>query len=392
VIAGDTTSEGPAGAPDGETPDERLLRTFLELVRIDSPSGEESGVAEYVTRALSAAGAAVRTDDRGYEADSDTGNIIAELDATADGPTIVLSAHLDTVEPGRGIRPVVEEGVVRSAGDTVLGSDDKAGVAAIIETVRRLRASGAPHPRVRVLMTVGEERGLQGAKALDEADATGDLCLVLDADGRPGGVVVCSPTHYTFSATFHGHASHAGVEPEKGRSAIAMAANAITSMSVGRIDPETTANIGQIHGGGATNVVAASCHVTGECRSLDVDKVEAVRERMDAAMRSAAAALGGSVSVIWTKEYDGFRFSDDDPILAIVEDAIRSAGLTPRRFATGGGSDGNILSAKGLRSLVLSTGMTAVHGTAESLAVEDLHALVRILMAVVTGPGDDGAS
>ncbi|HEX9093940.1 MAG TPA: M20/M25/M40 family metallo-hydrolase [Coriobacteriia bacterium] len=380
------STRAPGSPKRGETPvdpDDRLLATFLGLVRIDSPSGEEEAVARHLVDELRGIGLKVRVDDCGYDADSNTGNVIGELAGTAPGRTVVLAAHMDTVEPGRRIEPVVEDGIVRSAGNTILGADDKAGIAAILEALRRLVASGRPYPCVRVLFTVGEERGLQGAKALDQQDAAGDLCLVLDADGAPGGIVTVAPTHYTFTATFHGHAAHAGVEPEKGRSAIAMAARAIASMRLGRLDEATTANIGHINGGGATNVVAANCHVTGECRSADRARVEEVRSEMDAALRAAAKGAGGSVTVLWTKEYDGFAFRDDDPLLHMVEEAIRDAGLRPRRFATGGGSDGNVLAAKGLPSLVLATGMTAVHGTSESLAVGHLNSLVRLLLAVI---------
>ncbi len=325
----------------------------------------------------------VRFDDADKVLESECGNLIAEMAGTAPGRTIVMSAHMDTVEPGCGIEPVVTDGVVSSRGDTVLGADDKAGLAAIIECVRRIHESATPHAAIRVLLTVAEEKGLRGAKALVESDMSGDLCLVLDAAGAPGGIVTAAPTHYTFFASFRGHAAHAGVEPEKGASAVAMAANAVTSMRLGRLDPETTANIGQIMGGGATNVVSATCTLTGECRSLDPAKAESVRAEMDAAMRAAARSHGGNVDVEWTKEYDGFRFADDDERLAIVQDACRDVGIEPRRFHTGGGSDGSVFSAKGLASLVLSSGMMDVHGTAETLKVSDLVALERLLLAVI---------
>lgn len=361
----------------------RVLDTFLEFVGMDSPTGAEGAFGAHLAAVLEAAGMEVRRDSAEERTDSECGNIIAELSGDVPGLTLVLSGHMDTVEPGRGIAPVVEGGVVRSAGETILAADDKAGLAAIVEAVRRITEAGLSHSDIRVLVTVGEEIGLQGAKALDPADALGDLCLVLDGDGTPGGIVTAAPTHFTFKAAFQGHAAHAGVEPEKGSSAIVMACSAVASMRVGRIDAETTANVGAIHGGGATNVVAASCVLTGECRSLDPEKAEAQRAQMDAAMHAAASSHGGAVNVTWTKEYDGFRFSDDDSLVALVEDACRDAGLEPRRFRTGGGSDGNVLTAKGLPSLVLSSGMRDVHGTSESVAVADLESLVDLVLAVV---------
>jgi tripeptide aminopeptidase len=362
---------------------DRLLDTFLEAVRIDSPSGEEAAFGRWCAERLSALGCEVRFDDTAKVTGSDCGNLVAELSGNVGGATVVLSAHLDTVEPGRGIEPVVENGVVRSAGDTILGSDDKAGVAVILETLAVVRESGRPHARVRVLLTTGEEAGLRGAAAMDAADCTGDLCLVLDAAGEVGGIVMGAPTHYTFSATFSGIAAHAGVEPEKGRSAVLMAARAVSSMQLGRLDDKTTANVGEICGGGATNVVPATCSLTGECRSLDSARVEQVRAAMDAALKAAASEGGGSVTVEWTRQYDGYLFDDDDPAIAVVEAGIRAAGFEPKLFVTGGGSDANMLASKGLPSIAISCGMTSVHGTGETIAVSDMEGLVRVLLATI---------
>lgn len=360
----------------------RHLETFLDLVRISSPTGRERGVAEYAARVLREAGCSVRFDDTQGVTGSDTGNVVAALAGTAPGMVVAFSAHMDCVDPCEGVEPVVVDGVVRSAGDTVLGGDDKVGVAAALEAVRRLSESGEPHAEVRVLLTVGEEQGLNGAKALSREDAAADVCLVLDADGPVGGVVTAAPTHYTFDARFIGKAAHAGVEPENGVSAIVMAADAITRMDLGRLDERTTANIGTVQGGSATNVVAPSCSVTGECRSRDRQKVEAVRAAMDAAMHDAAAAHSGSVEVAWTLAYEGFDVAATSSAIALVESACDDIGVTPHRFATGGGSDGNVIAALGVPTLVLATGMSKVHTTDEELAVSDLERLADLLVAV----------
>jgi tripeptide aminopeptidase len=367
----------------GDAPVSRVLETFLEAVRIDSPAGEEARFGAWCADRLRRVGCSVRFDGTGPASGSDSGNLIAELPGHGGGTVVVLCAHMDTVEPGRGIRPVVADGVVRSSGDTILGADDKAGIAAIIEALRRVAEGGIVTSPVRVLLTTGEEMGLQGAKAISPQDCAGDICLVPDAHGPVGGIVGASPTQFTFRAGFAGVPAHAGVEPEKGASALVMAAKAICAMRTGRLDPGTTANVGVIRGGEATNVVTASCVIRGECRSLDPQVVEAVRLEMDGAMRAAARDGGGSVEIEWKKEYDGYRFGADDARLGLVVAACRDIGVTPEVFDTGGGSDANVLASKGLPAIALACGMNDVHGTGESIAVADLERLCDLLVAVL---------
>lgn len=361
--------------------DERLLATFLDLVRIDSPSRLEQKCAIYCESALRGLGFSVGYDDSMRVTGSDTGNLIAELPGDVDS-ALVLSAHLDCVEPCMGVVPVICDGVIVSAGETVLGSDDKAGLAAILEAVRRLAESGQPRPTIRCVFTVQEEVGLLGAKALAPESVRGDLCLVLDAAGTPGGIVIGAPTHYTFVAEFTGRASHAGVAPELGVSAITAAANAIAAMQLGRLDPETTANIGSIGGGTATNVVAAKTTLTGECRSLDPQRVEEVRTAMHEAMNRAAHDAGGEVDVIWNLEYRGFALDEDSPQVDLVRAACGDIGLKAETFTTGGGSDANIIAAMGVPTVALACGMEGVHSTSEQLEVADLEALTALTVAV----------
>lgn len=363
------------------TENERLLATFLDLVRIDSPSGSEAACARYCADALSACGCSVRYDDSAAVTGSDTGNLIADLPGDVPA-TLVLSAHMDCVEPCRGVVPEVRDGVVSAAGETILGGDDKVGLAAIIETVRRLTASGDPRPAIRCVLTVKEEVGLLGAKSLEPGAAAGDLCLVLDAAGAPGGIAVGAPTHYTFTAEFFGRASHAGVAPEEGISAIAMAADAVCAMDLGRLDEQTTANVGSISGGSATNVVPPSVSMTGECRSLDSERVEQVRAAMHDAMTRAAGRAGGEVSIEWTREYGGFTLDESSPEVALVKNACAEIGLAASTFRTGGGSDANVIAATGMPTLALATGMTDVHSTGERLAVADLEALTALTVAI----------
>ena len=369
-------------------PRNRLLDTFLELVRIDSPSGKEADVAEYCMRALRESGFVVRFDDTAALTGSNTGNLIATREGIGAG-SLVLSAHMDCVQPCEGVEPVLDGDIITSAGDTVLGGDDKGGIAVILEAIRRLDESGSAAPSIRVIFTVSEETGLTGAKALASEDVTGDVCLVLDAEGEPGGIVVAAPTHFTFLAHFVGQAAHAGVSPEQGRSALLMASRAVCAMKHGRLDQQTTANIGSIEGGTATNVVAASATVTGECRSIDPDRAEEVREAMDTAMREAARSGHGNVDISWTREYVGFQFADDDPLLTLVEESMRAVSIDPKRFATGGGSDGNIFFADGVPTLVLSSGLRDVHSVDESVDLADMESLVQVVMEVARRLADD---
>ncbi len=363
---------------------ERLVATFVALARIDSPSRREAELAGYCAAHLEDLGFDVRTDTAAGVTGSNTGNLIADLPPLdPDAPSLVLSAHLDCVQPCEGVEPLVAGGYISSAGETVLGADDKAGIAAILEGVQRAIEDGVRRGPVRVVLTVCEEVGLAGAKALDLAEVEGDLCIVLDADGPPGGIVVGAPTHYTFTATFTGVAAHAGAAPEKGISALVMAAEAITAMRLGRLDARTTANVGTIAGGTATNVVPAAVTVTGECRSLDDESVESVRAEMDALMSAAAAAHGGRVESVWTREYGAFEVAADAPAIGAVSAACADVGIEPRLFATGGGSDASIFASAGTPTLVLSCGMENIHSVDERIAVDDLETLTALVRAVI---------
>ncbi|MDR2587415.1 MAG: M20/M25/M40 family metallo-hydrolase [Coriobacteriales bacterium] len=371
---------------------ERLLNTFFELVRIDSPSLREGAVAAYCKTALEQAGCTVRFDDSAARTGSDTGNLIATLPARvgqgdralAPSPfsALFFSAHMDTVTPAEGIEPVVADGVITSAGETVLGGDDKAGVAAIIELVRVLAEGDAPHPEIGVLLSVGEEIGLLGAREMTLEGFNGEPCFVLDANGSPGVVIIGAPYHYLFTATFTGKAAHAGIEPEKGTSAIVLASEAVAAMDLGRLDEHTTANVGTITGGSAFNIVADSCVVTGETRALDKQRVDEVNAQITAACTEAVQGTEGSVSIEWEEEYRGFKADENDPLVQHVLGAARSLGLPAQVALTGGGSDANVFAEKGLRPLVLGTGMTDVHSPNESLAVKDLEDLARLCIAI----------
>lgn len=362
----------------------RLLEEFFDLVRIESPSRFERVMALRCKDDLEALGFSVRFDGSNAETGSDTGNLIASLPGTAPG-SIILSAHMDTVQPCRGIEPVVLDGMIRSAGETILSADDKAGVAAIIEGMRSVVEAGTPRPDVTVLLTTCEELHLLGSGELEPGELpSGAPCYVLDADGAPGTIVTGAPCHWTMDAVFKGRAAHAGVAPETGISAIGMAAAAIEAMPLNRIDESTTANIGVIEGGDETNIVPAACHIAGECRSLYEDRAEKQRKAMGRAIEKAASRFGGTVDVEWTKDYDAVLYDDDDELVQGIVRAVRAAGLEPRLSHSGGGADANVLATQGVRAITLGVGMAGFHSLEEHIRVTDLEGAARLVEALVS--------
>lgn len=366
---------------------QRVLQTFLDMVAIDSPSYSEAAMAQHCAQVLEGMGFAVRFDDSREATGSDTAQIIATLPATGQG-RIAFSAHMDCVKPCIGIKPHIEDGVVRSDGTTILSADDKSGIAEIFEGIQSVLDAGAPHPEITVLLSVCEEQGVSGAPHFP--DVLFDepvLTLVLDAEGHAGSIVLAAPYHYTFTATFKGFSVHAGVEPEAGRNAIAMAAHAIAAMPIGRHDNETTSSVGVIQGGKATNIVPDECVVRGECRSLDEQKCIDVRDAMDKALRDGAQKLGGSVTIDWEYSYAGIRVEENDPDVQRIVQAARDAGLTPVFETSGGGSDANVLWPKGCKAIPLGTGMTKFHSLEESILLSDLEGVALLIEKLLINMG-----
>ena len=355
----------------------RLLNSFLEMVQIDSPSRFEAKMAVHCEKRLEQLGFSVEYDDATNATGSDTGNLIAKLPGTAKGQ-VILSAHMDCVDPCRAVIPTVEEGIIRSVGNTVLGSDDKAGIAAIFEAVTSVLEAQDLRPDITVLLTTCEELSLLGSGALSEnLFVDGAPCLVFDADGKPGTIIVGAPFHHTLKAEFSGKAAHAGVEPEKGHSAIQMAAAAISAMELGRIDECTTANIGVIEGGHEVNIVSETCVIRGECRSLHEDRANERKAQMTKACKQAAEQFDGHVQMQWTQDYPGILYDENDPLVQALVEAARAANLEPILATSGGGSDANIMRGKGAKAITLSTGMTNFHSSEEYILVKDLEDTTR---------------
>ncbi len=354
---------------------DRLVNTFLDLVRIDSPSGSEREAAEYIANALRELGLEPRIDEMG--------NVTARLDGK--GKPLLLSAHMDNVEPGRGITPVIENGEIKSDGKTVLGADDLAGVAAILEGLRSLLEDKAEHIPLELAITTQEEVGLAGAKGLDLEQFEAKEGVVLDSGGSVGKITISAPTHNELDATITGRAAHSGSSPEKGIDAIRIAAEAITHMKLGRIDKETTANIGLIRGGSARNAVPEKVELTGEARSRNPKKAERQIKAMKQALERAAKPYGAKVEVQIARAYNQYKFGKGDRAVKRVATAIRKIGRKPEYAASGGGSDANIFNAKRLKAVVTSVGYEGNHTTSEHIPIAELVKAAELVVALAEG-------
>jgi tripeptide aminopeptidase len=358
---------------------------FLDLCSIPSPSGKERAVADRVTGYLTDLGLEWDEDDAASRLDGDTGNVYCRIPATEEtsGTPIFLCAHTDTVPPEAAIDPVVEEGVVRNAAGTILGSDNKAAVAAMLEAMRRLLDEERPHAGIELVFTPQEEVSLRGADAFDHTRLTATTGYVYDQGAPIGEIVLGSPHARLLDFRFHGRAAHAGMHPEDGRSAIAAASRAIADFRLGRVDEETSANVGVISGGTARNVVPEWCSFTAEVRSQDERKaVELSREMLETAAFAASLADCEVESEV-RPSFPGYRFRESDPPVRLAADALARAGYTPTYALSGGGADANVFNARGLRCVNLANGMMDIHTPDEHIAVADLEGMVEVTLALL---------
>ena len=359
-------------------------RTMVRLCEIPSPSRDEGRVAEVVRAELLALGADVGEDDAAATLGAGCGNIVGRFAPTAPGGVpIVLCAHLDTVPVTGPIEVDLVDGHLTNRHHAILGGDDKAAVAVLIEAMRRVRDERLPHAGVELLFTPCEEIGLRGSDALDPSSLRGRVGFVYDHTGPVGDIVGSAPSLHKIAATFIGRAAHAGIAPEKGRSAIEAAARAIGRMPLGRIDPETTANVGTVHGGTATNVVAERCEITAEVRSRNERALAVQLTTMLDALTWAASECEVDLETRVDKEFTSYRLAEDDPQVALAAQVLTSLGHRPRMIASGGGSDANALLRKGFAAVNLCNGMIDVHTPDERIAVASLEAMLDITLGLI---------
>lgn len=376
---------------------ERIKNLLLELVQIDSHSRKERDVAERIKKYCEEMGADVEIDDAGEKVGGNSGNVIARFKGTIPGTEpIMMSAHMDTVVPGEGVKPVVEGDIIRTDGSTVLGGDDKSGCAVIIETIRCLQEQNIPHTDIEAIFSICEEVGLLGAKNVDVSKIKSKYGIVFDSDD-PGFLFTKGPSANHLEFEIHGLESHAGVAPEEGISAIRIAAEAINNMKLGRIDEETTANIGVIRGGEATNIITNLVTLKGEARSLNEEKLKAQCDHMVKCFEDAAAkhvvTVEGRTTKAWVAskvepEYYAMDVPDSSHVVQLVLKAAARMGLDVKTMASGGGCDANIFNRKGIQCANLGTGMRAIHTVNEWLDVKDMYASAEMTLEILKLNGE----
>ncbi|GGF08561.1 hypothetical protein GCM10010954_03790 [Halobacillus andaensis] len=363
---------------------QRLLDEFLELVQVDSETKEEAEIAEVLKDKFTQLGLEVIEDDAKEKTGHGAGNLICNLQGSnQSADTIYFTSHMDTVVPGNNIKPSVENGYVITDGTTILGADDKAGIAAILEAVRSLKEQNIDHGDLQFIITVGEESGLVGAKALEARHLKAKYGYAIDSDGQVGNIIVAAPTQAKILAKVKGKTAHAGVAPEKGVSAITLASKAVAKMPLGRIDEETTANIGRFEGGKQTNIVCDYVEILAEARSLVPEKMEKQVEKMKQAFTETAEEMGGEVELDVEVMYPGFKHAEGDQVVEVARAAAAKIGRESELLTSGGGSDANIIAGFGIPTVNLAVGYEEIHTTNERIPVAELEKVAEFITSII---------
>jgi tripeptide aminopeptidase len=372
---------------------ERLAQTFIQLCETDSPSGRERGMADLVSQILGKLDALPPLeDDSAAETGSQCGNLIFRFPGTLDRQPLFFCCHLDTVEPGTGIKVVRRDDIFTSLGNTILGSDDKSGIAALIEMIQVIREHNLPHVPMEFVFTTCEEVGLLGAKALDPKHIQAEIGYALDSSGM-GRVIIGAPASNRLRIGIKGVAAHAGLHPERGISAINLAGQALSLAPFGRIDAESTINFGTIQGGTASNIVPEQVFIEGEVRSHSSVRLEELTREVEQAFHTVieqwhdpSGKVKGRPELDFQVEADFpvMQLSREDEVIRQVKRAARTIDMELTLEVAGGGSDANIFNGYGLQTAIIATGMTHVHSTDEQVSLEDMVELTRLLLALVT--------
>lgn len=366
---------------------DRVIESFLELIQIDSETRNERQIADVLKKKFTALGLTVTEDDSAGRTGHGAGNLIAVLPAHGDGGKgvpLLFTCHMDTVMPGQGIKPIVsEDGWIQSDGTTILGADDKAGIAVLLEVIQSLKEQQLAHGQLQFVITVGEEMALTGSRAMDPKLLEGKYGFALDSNGEVGSICIGAPTRAQIDIEIFGKSAHAGVNPEDGISAIQVAGKAISRMKLGRIDETTTANIGKFEGGGETNVVTDYVKLYAEARSTSQAKIESQIKQMREAVESACSEFGTRGEFHSQIAYPAFHFEDDDEVVQLAKRAAASLGLSGKTFISGGGSDANVFNGHGVPTVNLAVGYEHIHTTAERIRRQDIQALAEYVLEII---------
>lgn len=367
--------------------EKRLLDRFIRLVETDSPSGQEGKIRDLLSEELSRWGYSTAEDGAAALLDGECGNLLVRIPGSLDTEPILFVAHMDTVQPGVGVKALVDGDRVKSAGETILGSDDKAAIAAMLEVLEVMQEHNIPHPPLEYLFTVSEEQGLMGSKVFDFTQVKSRLAYVLDSGGEPGCIVVQSPCQNEIEYTVYGKSAHAGISPEQGINAIQVAAQALAVMPCGRIDAQTTCNFGTIEGGVARNIVAPSCRIKGEARSLKREYLDEITERLVQTFTETVEAAGARAEAEVKFLYPEMKLDPAEEVVELAVAAAQNVGVAPQLVSTGGGSDASMLNGAGIRCANLAIGMCAVHTTDEYILIKDLVDDARLVLAIIEEAG-----
>lgn len=362
---------------------ERLQNSFIEMIKLPSESRNEKEFAMYLKSKLESLGFETKIDNSDIETGSNVGNLLARLKGNKNVQPVLFATHMDTVTPGIGINPVIEDGYIKTDGKTILGSDDKAGIAAFIEAVTSLIENNEEFGDIEALFSTCEEVGLLGAKNTEISFFNSKIAYALDASGAPGTLITQAPSHDILNVKVFGKAVHAGLEPEKGISAIIVLSDAISNMNLLRIDSETTANVGTINGGSANNIVAESCEATFEARSLNETKLDSQIKHMLSCLRNSCDKFNTDFTYELYREYPTLVISDDSPVVQIFKNACDNLNISFVEKSTGGGSDANILSGKGFSIAVPAIGMENPHSVNEMISIENLNNMARLTKEII---------
>ncbi|PYE51704.1 M20/M25/M40 family metallo-hydrolase [Paenibacillus barcinonensis] len=366
--------------------EQRVIQQFMELVQIDSETKHEQNISKVLKEQFAGLGLHVYEDDTMNQTGHGAGNLVITMEASGvEGvDPIFFTCHMDTVTPGQGIKPELgQDGWIRSDGTTILGADDKAGIAALFEAIRVIQENNIPHGKIQFVITVGEESALAGARAMNAKDIDAAFGYALDSNGAVGTICVAAPARAEILMNIYGKSAHAGVNPEDGISAIQVAAKAIAAMKLGRIDGETTANIGRFQGGSALNVVCDFVQIEAEARSIVQEKIERQVAEMREALETTCRKYGATAEFRSEIKYPAFGFHDDHEVVQLAQRAIRSLGLETSTFASGGGSDANVFNGFGIPTVNLAVGYEDIHTTKERIRAADIVKLSQVVVAIV---------